>query len=212
MLKRWSTLGCSLVAFSLSIGSLFSFLFIVPQFSSVLDMSASVQTSAQLLPSFGGSVAANSKRKGRYECAKSCSNRGTCTEELGHCRCPFGFTGKACEDLAMPRCNLSPEYLFPTCNEPTACSCFLECEKFHVPHPNICFNDSKIDGSVETDIVKIYNAPLVIMQTDLQGKEVGQRQPTSADDEKKFPFRNPLECSQKCSGRGACLKGGDSCR
>ncbi len=111
----------------------------------------------------------------------------------------------------MPRCDFAVGYTTPACKHPTSCGCALDCEKYRIPHSWYCHNDSREDGSRETDLVKLLKSPIIKMTTDGRGNEIDERAPAPSDEDevKNYIYRNPLECSANCSGIGGCLKQGE---
>lgn len=147
------------------------------------------------------------EKQEKGKCAEGCLSHGTCNEELGQCRCPRGFKGPECTELAFPNCHFDPNYGFPSCRIATSCACALDCSKYRFPACEVCFNTSRADGTNEMDLEKIFNSPVVVFSDGI----FPDIPPDPGHMELARTFRNPLECSESCSGIGGCYRKEDAC-
>eukprot|EP00897_Mesotaenium_endlicherianum_P002165 jgi/Mesen1/1977/ME000147S01071 len=152
-------------------------------------------------------------QRGPKECAQGCSEHGTCNLELGRCDCLSGFAGPDCSEWALPSCHLlaprgNPEYYHP-CLFQTTCACALECERLKLPHSNTCYDERRPNGTVETDMERLFDGPQKVLSLDWHGNEL-RRQAVTPDRLKK-ELASPEACANNCTNRGVCIAENKQC-
>ncbi|KAI3430530.1 hypothetical protein D9Q98_005123 [Chlorella vulgaris] len=158
-------------------------------------------------------------------CPAECSKHGNCGDN-GECMCPFGRTGQACETDFLAPCRLGPDSP-ATCDftHPQSCECVRRCREYGCP--TVGTNGTKTCHWQigEDDIVGCFERPGV--QPDQQYSAVPEKKEAAkyfasskagaAEVERsvalvsqagKYEALPPSECSQKCNGRGKCIKAG----
>ena len=154
-------------------------------------------------------------------CPDGCTKFGNCNAATGECECPFGRTGKACEEDLLPACRLTPDshaYCGHVWIKP--CQCIDQCRKYlcqgnecdawiNLNPGRHCFEregtlhqKGMIDPPFENETsVKYYRFAL----DRAQYQEISYQEAMVHVGNKEYSL--PLdECPDRCSENGACIK------
>lgn len=158
----------------------------------------------------GSSEEKEEKKERRSKCPNGCSNRGSCNEELGECNCLTNYGGPNCSEVALPGCQLSANNFSP-CYFRSTCSCLAQCNKLLFTTTFTCYNEQMLNGSVDSNLDRLFDGPEAVISLDGEGREVGERN-NLPEKEWKKEWLAPHHCPHNCSGRGMCHRESKVCQ